>query len=127
MKREEAIKVLNMVEAHGLADEAKQMAISALEQMPEVTSTMQTGQFDYVRQPCEDAVSREDAIEAIASIDDTDGEVAVFTGKQVIAILKDLPSVTVRQTPCSLCRFREDNSGLCDMCPAMPLEKGESE
>ena len=31
MTREQAIKVLNMVEAHGLADEAKQMAIQALQ------------------------------------------------------------------------------------------------
>ena len=29
------------------ANKALNMAISALEQMPEVTSTMQTGQFDY--------------------------------------------------------------------------------
>ena len=32
MTREQAIIVLNMVEAHGLADEAKRMAIKALEQ-----------------------------------------------------------------------------------------------
>lgn len=32
MTREEAIKVLNMVESHGLADEAKKMAITALSQ-----------------------------------------------------------------------------------------------
>ena len=31
MTRKEAIDVLNMVEAHGLADEAKQMAIQALQ------------------------------------------------------------------------------------------------
>ena len=31
MTREEAIQVLNMVEAHGLADEAKHMAIEALQ------------------------------------------------------------------------------------------------
>ena len=31
MTREEAIQVLNMVEAHGLADEAKRMAIEALQ------------------------------------------------------------------------------------------------
>jgi hypothetical protein len=34
MTREELIKVLNMVEAHGLAEEAKQMAIQALSQEP---------------------------------------------------------------------------------------------
>ena len=32
MTKEQAIKVLNMVEAHGLADEAKQMAIEALKE-----------------------------------------------------------------------------------------------
>ena len=35
MTRQEAIAVLRMVEAHGLADNAKQMAIDALEQ-PEI-------------------------------------------------------------------------------------------
>lgn len=34
MTREEAIQVLNMVEAHGLADEAKRMAIEALKDRP---------------------------------------------------------------------------------------------
>lgn len=34
MTREEAIQVLNMVEAYGLADEAKHVAIEALEQEP---------------------------------------------------------------------------------------------
>lgn len=34
MTREEAIKVLNMVEAHGIADEAKRMAIEALSAEP---------------------------------------------------------------------------------------------
>lgn len=37
MKREEAIKVLNMVEAHGIADEAKQMAMKALENIGHLT------------------------------------------------------------------------------------------
>lgn len=32
MTREEAIKVLNMVEAYGLADEAKRVAIEALQE-----------------------------------------------------------------------------------------------
>lgn len=33
MDRQEAIKVLEMVEAHGLADEAKQMAIADMRKM----------------------------------------------------------------------------------------------
>lgn len=37
MNREEAIKVLNMVEAHGLADEANRMAIKALENIGHLT------------------------------------------------------------------------------------------
>lgn len=28
------------------------------------------------------------------------------------------------KTPCSLCRHKKDTSGICDMCPAMPLERG---
>ncbi len=26
--------------------------------------------------------------------------------------------------PCTICRFRYDNSGLCAKCPAMPVVKG---
>ena len=87
MTREEAIDILYGIKADNLnlddayikdKYEALGMAISALEQMPEVTSTMQTGQFDYVD----------------------------------------------KRTPCSMCRFINDNSGLCDMCPAMPFERG---
>lgn len=48
MTREEAIQVLNMVEAHGLADEAKRMAIEALE-----------------RESSEASINRQDAIEAV--------------------------------------------------------------
>lgn len=29
------------------------------------------------------------------------------------------------KTPCSLCRYIDDDSGLCDMCPAMPREREE--
>jgi hypothetical protein len=35
MTRAEAIKVLNMVEAHGIADEAKRVAIEALKDRPQ--------------------------------------------------------------------------------------------
>ena len=55
MTREDAIKVLNMVEAHGLADEAKRMAIEALEQ-----------------EPCEDAISRQATLEPYKVLNDTD-------------------------------------------------------
>lgn len=54
MTREEAIAVLNMVEAHGsLVVEAKDMAIKALEQMPsddKVTITMKKGTLKCINQ-----------------------------------------------------------------------------
>ena len=46
------------------------------------------------QQPCEDYVSRDDAIELIAGTDETNGNEPVFSGKQVIKMLKSLPSVT---------------------------------
>ena len=39
-----------------------------------------------------DLISRADAIEAIASRDETDGTVKVFTGREVNEILSELPS-----------------------------------
>ena len=41
MTREEAIKVLNMVEAHGLADEAKRMAIEALQSQDRILTQIE--------------------------------------------------------------------------------------
>lgn len=53
MSREEAKQIISNIDKayrNFTADEYKalEMAIQALEQMSEVTSTMQTGQFDYV-------------------------------------------------------------------------------
>jgi len=39
-----------------------------------------------------DIIRRQDAIEAVASADETDGTVKVFTGRQVNGILSALPS-----------------------------------
>lgn len=33
-------------------------------------------------------------------------------------------SALTLKSPCSLCRFRNEDTGICDMCPAMPLERG---
>lgn len=51
----------------------------------------------------DDLISRADAIEAIASLDETDGTVKVFTGRQVNEILSALPSAEAVQgwIPCS--------------------------
>ena len=43
-----------------------------------------------------DLISRADAIEAIASRDETDGTVKVFSGREVNAILASLPSASAR-------------------------------
>ena len=33
-------------------------------------------------------------------------------------------SALTLKSPCSLCRFRNEDTGICDMCPAMPKERG---
>lgn len=50
-----------------------------------------------------DYISRDDAIELIAGADETDGNEPVFSGKQVIKMLKGLPPVTpkAKWIPCS--------------------------
>ena len=50
-----------------------------------------------------DTISRQDAIEAIAGRDETDGTVEVFTGRQVNEILESLPSrLTEYKTFCGV-------------------------
>lgn len=74
MTREEAIKVLNMVESHGLADEAKKMAIKALSQEQqsewerdhEILKAYADGQESM--KPCKDAISRQQCIDAVYKI-----------------------------------------------------------
>ena len=71
MTREDAIKVLNMVEAHGLAEEAKKMAIKALSQEQqsewerdhEILKAYADGQESM--KPCKDAISRQSVLEEI--------------------------------------------------------------
>ena len=83
MTREDAIKVLNMVEAHGFADEAKRMAIEALEQ-----------------QPCEDAISRHTVLEGLASIAKakakSDAQKSLMG--RVMFFTEKLPSVSTEKT-----------------------------
>ena len=89
MTREEAIKIIDKGLDIGnqmpfltvdQMNEAKQKAIKALEQ-----------------KPCSDAISRQAAIDIIAETDITNGEEPVFTGRQVQALLKDLPSVNPQE------------------------------
>lgn len=90
-------------------EEFLDMAIKALEQ-----------------QLCEDCISREEAVEVIAGTDETNGNEPVFSGKQIIKMLKDLPSVTPKTKTgrwedcsngwmCSNCY--KDVSHESDFCP----------
>ena len=116
MTREEAIKVLNMVEAHGLAEEAKQMAISALEHIcdddcehctwtecPEdVLPTMIYPQVDgitptVVAEPC-DAISREAVLEQTYKWSKDEFLRVANPFDYLRKRINSLPPVTVRQT-----------------------------
>ena len=88
MTKEEAIRKLQKQKAEYLEEwvdfsgiaEAYDMAIEALK----VQST-------------DDLISRQDAIEAVASADETDGTAKVFTGRQINGILSALPSTEAAQ------------------------------
>ena len=86
MTREQAIKVLEMVEAHGsIVIEAKKMAVEALK-----------------AEPCEDAIGRHESIAALKKhfsdgngIDTECG--AYWHHGHVIDVLQGMPSVTTKQ------------------------------
>lgn len=94
MTREEAIKVLNMVEAYGLADEAKRVAIEALQAKTDG-----------------DLISRADAIEAIQTTyckpckkrgdDHNEVRCRVCNFDDAIIQIDALPSAEAEWIPCS--------------------------
>lgn len=118
MSREEAIEVLNMVEAHGLAEEAKQMAIQALSQ-----------------EPCDNAISRQAVLDGIEELKkspwatDKRGNGFEYLITEALDVVKDLcvkqlPSVTQKSGKwveiddephevweCNHCGFVIDGSG----------------
>ena len=57
----------------------------------------------------------DDAIEAIASRDETDGTCNVFSGKQVIDILKDLPSAQPERLTGKWIEYISEH-GKCPFC-----------
>lgn len=77
-------------------NEAIDMAIKALEQT-ELNPSYNSIKLEL------DCISRDDAIELIAGADETDGNEPVFSGKQVIKMLKSLPPATPKTEwiPCS--------------------------
>ena len=83
-----------------------------------------------------DLISRQDAIEAIASRDETDGTVKVFTGREVNEILSALPSADrptgewicmgdVGVTECNQCGWSiEEYVGDYKFCPNCGAKMG---
>ena len=93
MTREEAIKGLKVLRkdfsGYKPNEEMFDMAIEALQQEPCDKRTDK-----HTETHACDCISRQDAIEAVASRDETNGTVKVFTGRQVNEILAGLPSKT---------------------------------
>lgn len=90
----------------------------------------------------DDLISRQDAIEAIASRDETNGTVKVFTGRQVNEILESLPTAEPKTGEwehdvdghffCTNCKkYPEYQVRMSDYCPncgaKMVREDGEEE
>lgn len=131
MTREEAITVLNMVEAHGLADKAKHIAIEALEfdldkhDEEVIKNTVET----LWGEPYEDCISREAAIKVFGDVHPMD-----YNTQAYITNIQNLPPVTPqpkmgRWIPrshvfgvayCSECDFelKIDDTNYCPNCGA---------
>jgi hypothetical protein len=60
MNKEQAIEVLNMVEAHGAADEAKRIAIEALQAEEVVHCKDCINRWDIIRCPIDDTYTVND-------------------------------------------------------------------
>jgi hypothetical protein len=87
MTREEAITVLNMVEAHGsLVIQAKEMAIKALKQ-----------------EPCEDAISRQDALDCLTATGLKKFDFILDARDKI----KNLPSVAPQYTDAEIQKMQE--------------------
>lgn len=76
-------------------------------------------------------MTREEAIEFIKNIIGEEsgrcigkeGFYAELIGYHIEALKMAISALTLK-SPCSLCRFRNEDTGICDMCPAMPKERG---
>ena len=65
-------------------------------------------------------MTREEAIKWLKeSLKETD-----FMYEQMERAIEMAISALTLKSPCSLCRFRNEDTGICDMCPAMPKERG---
>lgn len=53
----------------------------------------------------DDLISRPDAIEEIARRDTTDGTIKVYSGREVIEILRSLPSAQPEIIRCKECKY----------------------
>ena len=107
MTNEEAITVLNMVEAHGsLVVQAKDMAIKALSAEPcECTEHPCLGKLcRYYQEPCEDAISRKEVIETIEWYDK---DRYIECSNDMIEYIKKMPSVKPQYTEAEIQKMQE--------------------
>lgn len=100
MTREEAITVLEK-ESSIIDDNSIEMTAREWDEFDDLKRDAIPVAIEALKaRPTEgDIISRADAIEAIASRDETDGTVKVFTGRQVNEILTALPSAQPEWIP----------------------------
>lgn len=75
----------------------------------------EVGLKDGKAEPNEDAINRQAALDVIAETDITNGTEPVFTGKQVQALLRDLPPVTPKQRT-GRWEIISGNNSRCSIC-----------
>ena len=80
------------------------MAIEALSELSKVD--FRTDKSANIGTEVNDLISRADAIEAVASVDETNGTVKVFSGLEIIDILNELPSAETHE-------IRTETHGVC--------------
>jgi rubrerythrin len=92
MTREEAIAILTETQVVYFAPKGKEKAQEALDMAIEALSAETTATNTEKSSNCGDLISRADAIEAVASADETNGTIKVFSGLEIIDMLNALPS-----------------------------------
>lgn len=68
-------------------------------------------------------MTRKEAKQIISDIDKTYRN---FTDDEYKALEMAISALT-RESPCLLCKYVNEDTGLCDMCPAMPPYGAETE
>lgn len=93
MTREEAIKILKAIRVYECYPKsASEETKEAIDMAIEALSAGLTATNKEKSSNCGDLISRADAIEAVASADETNGTIKVFSGLEIIDMLNALPS-----------------------------------